>query len=66
MLQGMDKTGAVVHMVEPVYTVNYEGVTTWLKQRGLGDVLEESYEEKESTPSVKGPKKLAFLWREEG
>lgn len=60
-LRGMDKTGATVPLIEPKYAVSYEGVMTWLKQRGLTDVASSIYEEKDGTPMVKGPKKLAFL-----
>ncbi len=60
-LQTTDNKGQAVNLVKQSYQVNYEGVVTWLKQRGLTEVVAASYEEADGTPMVKGPKKLAFL-----
>ena len=60
-LQTVDKAGHSVHLLKQQYLVNYEGIVTWLKQRGLNEVVAASYEEADGTPMVKGPKKLAFL-----
>jgi hypothetical protein len=43
------------------YDIDYMGVLAWLRANELNDVVEGAYDEKESTPQVKGPKVLAFL-----
>lgn len=60
-LKTINKDGVEVPLVRTKVEVDYEGVLTWLKQRGLSDVIEGAYDEKEGTPMVKGPKPLAFL-----
>lgn len=60
-LQAVDKSGVSYQLVETKLTAEYEGISTWLKQRGLDEVVSEVYEERDVTPAVKGPKKLAFL-----
>lgn len=60
-LKTINKEGVEVPLVKTKVEVDYEGVLTWLKQRGLSDVIEGAYDEKEGTPMVKGPKQLAFF-----
>lgn len=60
-LRGIDKDGKEYTLVETRTEVDYSGIITWLKQRKLDDVIEGAYDEKEGTPTVKGPKPLAFL-----
>lgn len=60
-LKTINKDGLEVPLVKTKVEVDYEGVISWLKQRGLSDVIEGAYDEREGTPMVKGPKPLAFL-----
>jgi hypothetical protein len=60
-LSTMDKSGNAMKLIEQRYAVDYTGVVGWLKQRKLDSVVADAYEEKDGTPMVKGPKKLAFL-----
>lgn len=60
-LKTINKEGQEVSLVKTAVAVDYEGVLSWLKQRGLTDVIEGAYDEKEGTPMVKGPKQLAFF-----
>jgi hypothetical protein len=60
-LKSRDKDGVEYKLVEQVWKIDYDGISSWLKAHKLTDVLEGAYDEKESTPTVKGPKLLAFL-----
>jgi len=60
-LKTFDKDGKEYPLVKTTTSVDYEGVVSWMKQNGMGDLVEQAYEEKDVTPAVKGPKKLAFL-----
>lgn len=60
-LTSLDKDGKPYHLVEMKYEIDYQGVLAWLRANELNDIVEGAYDEKEKTPSVKGPKALAFL-----
>lgn len=60
-LTTVDKDGREVHLVEQKWDVDYAGVYEWLKTHNLQDVIDGSYDEKEKSPMVKGPKALAYL-----
>lgn len=60
-LKGVDKDGREYKLVESRPVVDYEGVMQWLKLHGHTDVIEGAYDEREGTPTVKGPKPLAFI-----
>jgi len=63
-LKGIDKEGKEYRLVQQVWEVDYEPVKNWLAANKLTDVLDGAYDEKEGTPTVKGPKPLAFLGEE--
>ena len=56
-----DKFGAQKPAISIEYELNYERVMSWLKSKGLIDVIQAAYEEVEKTPAVKGPKETSFL-----
>ena len=60
-LKGVTKEGREYHLVRSEPVVDYEGIMQWLKLHGHADVIEGAYDEKEGTPTVKGPKPLAFF-----
>lgn len=60
-LKSVDKNGNETKALQPVYKVDYPVIHSWLKQEKLDEVLSESYEEREDTARVYGPKALAFL-----
>ena len=60
-LKKMDKAGKEVRLVRQEWEIDYEGVRNWLLSKSLNTILTAAYAEKEGTPQVKGPKKLAFL-----
>lgn len=60
-LTARDKDGKEYKLVEQKWSIDYEGVMSWLKAHKLEDVIDGAYDEKESTPQVKGPKPLSFL-----
>ena len=60
-LTTFDKDGKEVPMVRQEWKIDYAGVLQWLKNNKLDDVIDGAYDEKESTPQVKGPKELAFF-----
>lgn len=60
-LTSLDKDGKPYHLVEMKYEIDYQGVLAWLRANELNDIVDGAYDEKEKTPSVKGPKVLAFL-----
>ena len=60
-LTSLDKDGKPYHLVELKYDIDYQGVLAWLRANELNDIVDGAYDEKEKTPSVKGPKALAFL-----
>lgn len=57
----LNKDGKRIPLVQQEWAIQYEDVMSFLKANGLQDVLDGSYEEKEKTPQVTGPKELAFL-----
>jgi hypothetical protein len=63
-LKGIGKDGQEYNFVRQTWQIDYDGVKTWLKQNGLDDVVTAAYDEKESTPQVKGPKPVATLGEE--
>ena len=65
-LKGRDKEGKEYNLVQQVWEIDYEPVKHWLSANKLTDVLDGAYDEKEGTPTVKGPKTLAFLGEEKG
>lgn len=60
-LKTHDKDGKERPLVKQEWDIDYENVLAWLKANNLNDVIDGAYDEKESTPQVKGPKRLAFL-----
>jgi hypothetical protein len=60
-LKGVSKDGRECHLVRHEPVVDYEGIMQWLKLHGHTDVIEGVYDEREGTPTVKGPKPLAFF-----
>jgi hypothetical protein len=60
-LKKLDKDGKEVSLVQQTWTIDYEGVYTWLKANKLQDVIRIAYDEMEQTPRVSGAKSLAFL-----
>lgn len=65
-LKSIDKDGKEYKLVQQSWDIDYDGVKNWLKAHKLDDVLEGAYDEREKTPTVKGPKPLAFLGEEKG
>lgn len=57
----MDKFGASKPALAVEYSLNYERTLSWLKSKGLLNIIEAAYQEEESTPAVKGPKETTFL-----
>jgi hypothetical protein len=60
-LKGVSKDGREYHLVRNEFVVDYDGIMQWLKLHGHTDVIEGVYDEKEGTPTVKGPKPIAFF-----
>jgi hypothetical protein len=60
-LKIIDKDGIERPVVRQVYDIDFEPAAAWLKTNGHTDILDGAYDEKESTPQVKGPKPVAFL-----
>jgi hypothetical protein len=60
-LKTLDKDGKEKPLVQQEWDINYEAVLAWLESNQLQDVIDGAYDEKESTPQVKGPKALTFL-----
>ena len=60
-LKGTDKDGKEKKLVEQTWEIDYAGILQWLKANEMQDVIDGAYDEKESTPQVKGPKRLTFL-----
>jgi hypothetical protein len=60
-LKSIDKDGREYTLVRTNVEAEYEGIVRWLKMRGMSDVLDGTYDEREGTPQVKGPKKVAFF-----
>lgn len=65
-LKGLDKNGHSYPLVEEVVEVEYDLVSKWLIDHGHQEIVEASYDEKDSTPQVKGPKALAFFGEKKG
>lgn len=63
-LKTLNKEGKEEKLVEQIWSVNYEGVMSWLKANNMSDVIDQAYDEKEKTPQVTGPKPLSFLGEE--
>ena len=57
----VNKEGKEVPLVKQEWDIDYDGVMNWLRASKLDDVITGAYDEKESTPQVKGPKEVAFL-----
>lgn len=55
------KSGEPKPAVRQVYEVDYEQVKTFLRLEKLDKVFDGSYDEREGTPAVSGPKLIAFL-----
>lgn len=64
-LKTLDKDGKEQPLVKQEWDIDFEGVLSWLEANQLKDVIDGAYDEKESTPQVKGPKRLTFLGDEE-
>jgi hypothetical protein len=60
-LKMVNKEGKEVPLVKQEWDIDYDGVMNWLRASKLDDVITGAYDEKESTPQVKGPKEIAFL-----
>jgi hypothetical protein len=60
-LQTTQADGTVRPVVMKTWDIDYASLLTWLKSNDLKDILEGAYDEKESTPQVKGPKPVAML-----
>jgi len=61
-LKTFDKeSGKEVPLVKQEWDINYQAVLSWLRANKLDDVVTGAYDEKESTPQVKGPKEVYFL-----
>ena len=60
-LKMVNKEGKEVPLVKQEWDIDYDGVMNWLRANKLDDVITGSYDEKESTPQVKGPKEIYFL-----
>lgn len=60
-LKGTDKDGKEYKLIDQAWFIDYEPVLNWLKANQLQDVIDGSYDEEEKTPTVKGPKVLAFV-----
>lgn len=56
-----NKAGVDEPIVRQEWVVNYEKVYDWLRARNLQTIINGSYAEIEKTPTVKGPKEVAFL-----
>ena len=59
-IEAINKDGERYKIVKPTYEVDYAEVLKWIRTNHLEDLMN-AYDEKESTPQVKGPKSLAFL-----
>lgn len=60
-LKALNKDGVSVPLVKQAWDINYDGVLNWLRANKLDDVVTGAYDEKESTPQVRGPKEVHFL-----
>jgi hypothetical protein len=60
-LKSTDKDGKEYKLVDRKWVIDFENLHTWLKANKLDDIINGSYDEKEGTPQVRGPKPLAFL-----
>jgi len=60
-LKTLNKDGKEVPIVKQEWDIDYEGVLNWLRANKLDDVVTGAYDEKESTPQVKGPKEVYFM-----
>jgi len=60
-LKTLNKDGKEVPIVKQEWDIDYEGVLNWLRANKLDDVVTGAYDEKESTPQVKGPKEIYFM-----
>lgn len=60
-LKTINKEGKEVPLVKQEWDIDYDGVMNWLRANKLDDVVTGAYDEKESTPQVKGPKEVYFL-----
>lgn len=65
-LESVDKNGKKYRLVQEKYEIDYDLVTKWLIDHGHEDVVDASYDEKEATAQVKGPKALAFFGEKKG
>jgi hypothetical protein len=57
----LNEDGKRIPLIKQEWDIQYKDVLSYLKANALQDVLDGSYDEKEKTPQVKGPKELAFL-----
>lgn len=60
-LKMLNKDGKEEPLVKQEWDINYEGLLNWLRANKLDDVVTGAYDEKESTPQVKGPKEIYFM-----
>lgn len=60
-LKTINKEGKEEALVRQEWDINYDGLLNWLRANKLDDVVEGAYDEKESTPQVKGPKEIYFM-----
>lgn len=65
-LKTVNKDGKEVPLVRQSWSVDYDGISAWLRANQLTNILDGAYDEKEKTPQVKGPKELAFLGDKKG
>lgn len=61
-LKTFDKeTGKEVPLIKQEWDIDYQGILSWLRANKLDDVITGAYDEKESTPQVKGAKEIYFM-----
>lgn len=62
----IDKNGQDQRAVREVYEIEYPVVLKFLREKNLQEVIDGSYDERDKTPMVKGPKELGFLGSKTG
>lgn len=63
-LSTIDRNGKPYKLVDQKWEIDYQAVFEWLRMHGHEDVIDGAYDEKESTPQVKGPKTCALMGEE--
>lgn len=60
-LKAWNADGKEYNVVQQEWEIDYTVLHNWLRERGLDDIIKIAYNEKESTPQIRGPKELYFL-----